>query len=351
MFKSKFMKTITVTLSITLFILVSFFSNAQEIKVDSSINNKITALQEQKQTVLSNEKYALSKEVSEIVKRFQENEISETEAEKQKIAAAEKHALNIDNKTAIIDNKIALLERNGNADDDAISFNVTLGSRSDSSNRISNHHRRTYSGAVIAVGLNNASIDGQSLNDSPYKVGGSRFFEIGQAWTTRVFKNAGWLRVKYGFSFQFNNLKLGDNKYLLDNGETTTIEEFPQPLDKAKLRINNLVFPVHFEFGPAKRIQKNDNTYFSSHNKFKIGVGGYAGFNLDTSQKLKYNKDGDQIKEKIDSNYNTNNFIYGLSGYIGFDSFSVYARYDLNPIFKTGVEQRNVSIGIRLDTD
>lgn len=345
------MKTSTLTLVITLFILASFFSNAQEIRMDSSIKNKITALEEQKESVVSNERDALSAEVSEITKRFESNEISGAEAEKQKVAAAEKHALNIDNKTAIIDNKIALLERNGNADAEEISFNVTLGDRSESSNRISNHHRRTYSGPVIAVGLNNAIIDGQSINDSPYKVGGSRFFEIGHAWTTRVLKNAGWLRVKYGFSFQLNNLKLDDNKYLVDNGDTTTIEEFPQPLEKAKLRINNLVFPVHFEFGPAKRIQKNDNTYFSTHNQFKIGVGGYAGFNLDTSQKLKYNKDGDQIKEKIDGSYNTNNFIYGLSGYIGFDSFSLYARYDLNPIFKTGVEQRNVSIGIRLDAD
>ena len=33
------------------------------------------------------------------------------------------------------------------------------------------------------------------------KIGGSRFFELGWAWKTRVFKESNWLRLKYGFSF------------------------------------------------------------------------------------------------------------------------------------------------------
>lgn len=41
------------------------------------------------------------------------------------------------------------------------------------------YDRRTYSDFVMALGLNNAIIEGQSLNDSPYKIGGSRFFEMG----------------------------------------------------------------------------------------------------------------------------------------------------------------------------
>ena len=32
---------------------------------------------------------------------------------------------------------------------------------------------------VLAFGLNNAIIDGENFDDSPYKIGGSRFFEIG----------------------------------------------------------------------------------------------------------------------------------------------------------------------------
>jgi len=43
---------------------------------------------------------------------------------------------------------------------------------------------------VLAFGLNNAIVEGESFDDSPYKIGGSRFFEIGWAWKTRVFKNS-----------------------------------------------------------------------------------------------------------------------------------------------------------------
>jgi hypothetical protein len=350
--KLKTMKIITVTLTITLFILTGFFSNAQELSVDASIINKLTALKAQKEKVVINEKEALSKEVLEIMKRLEDNEISATEAEKQKVVAAEKHALNIDNKTVIIDNKIALLERNGNAEDEKIIFNLSLGDRDEYNSKISSNQRRTYSSFVFAFGLNNAIIDGQSLDDSPYQIGGSRFTELGIAFTTRLLKDAGWLRLRYGVSFQFNGLKPTDNNYFVSNGNETTIEEFPTPLDKSKLRLDNLVVPIHFEFGPSKRIEKNDNTYFSSDNKFKIGLGGYAGLNLSTMQKLKYNENGAKVKEKISESYNTNNIVYGLSGYIGWDAMSLYVKYDLNPIFDApNLEQRNISLGLRWDWD
>ena len=74
--------------------------------------------------------------------------------------------------------------------------------------------------------------------------------------------------------------------------------------------------------------------------------------NLGTRQKLKFNQDGEEVNQKLKANYNTNNFIYGLSGYIGYSQISLYAKYDLNTIFKNDpLEQRNVSIGIRWDWD
>jgi len=37
---------------------------------------------------------------------------------------------------------------------------------------------------------------------------------------------------------------------------------------------------------------------------------------------------------------------------VGFDGIQLYAKYDLNPIFKDAlVEQRNVSLGLRFDLD
>jgi hypothetical protein len=142
-----------------------------------------------------------------------------------------------------------------------------------------------------------------------------------------------------------------DNTYLVDNGDgTTSLQEFPEQLDKAKFRMDNLVIPVHFEFGSNKSDLRDGKKYHMSSHGFKVGLGGYAGINLSTLQKLKYDKNDGDVKEKIRESYNTNNFIYGLSGYIGWNDVSLYAKYDLNPIFDTpNVEQHNVSLGLRWD--
>ena len=205
---------------------------------------------------------------------------------------------------------------------------------------------------VIAFGFNNAIVEGEKLDDSPYKFGGSRFLEIGWAWKTRVFKNSNFLRFKYGYSFQINGLKPDNNQYFVEQNGQTVLEEFQENLKKSKLSITNLVFPMHFEFGTSKRIDKDNYFRYSTRNKFKIGLGGYAGFNIGTRQKLKYELDGERVKDKQKRGFNTTNLVYVLSGYVAFDEVALYVKYDLSPIFKDQmVEQNNISIGVRFDMD
>jgi hypothetical protein len=345
------MKAITITLTIVLWVLSSIIVTAQETEpLEEGVQERITLLEQGKEGIIEDEKELLGNALQRIMKRLENNEISESEANALKQSKAEEHALNIENKLAIIDNKIALLIRNGYKYD---SFNVKVkfNDRTIIKNKIPRYERRTYSSTVMAVGLNNVIIDGQSLNDSPYKVGGSRFFELGHAWATRILKNEGWLRLKYGFSFQFNGLKPeGNNSFIKEDGNAV-LTEFPVNLDKAKLRLDNLVIPVHFEFGPATRKEKNEKVYFNTHRKIKIGLGGYGGLRLGSVQKLKFKEAGEAVRQKTKFNSTTNNFVYGLSGYIGWDSMSIYAKYDLSPIFKNGPEQRNVSLGLRFDMD
>jgi len=326
---------------------------------------RVEQLNKQKAEIAKQEKEALKSEVSYINERLDDGEIDSDEAAKLKEAAAKKRALNIEDRIAIVDNKIALLERNEGVvlqndneltirdEEDGISISIGDGepwTMFKSRNRPLKYDRRTTSDFVFAVGLNNAIIDGESLEDSPYKIGGSRFAELGWSWRTRVFKNSNFLRFNYGFSFQFNGLKPKDNQYFLaDNGQVT-LEEFEYDLNKSKLRMDNLVFPVHFEFGPSKLRKTEKRIRYSLRNQFRIGLGGYGGFNLGTRQKLKYKRNGERVKDKLKRGYNTPNFVYGLSGYLGFDGVLLYAKYDLNPIFKdAAIEQHNVSLGLRFD--
>lgn len=348
------MKIITYSIALTLWLLPLIHANAQE----KNIENRLEILENSKDQIIEEEKDALKIEVELINERLERNEITKTEADKLKDEVAEKRALNIENRLNIIDNKIALLTRNIN--DTIIKKQKTLVVGVFDNGEIINvyyhnkkkYDRRTTSDLVFAFGLNNVITKGESLNDSDFEIGGSRFTELGWAWKTRVFKNTNWLRIKYGFSFQWNGLKPTDNRFYVDTGKQTELQEFPEDLDKSKFRLDNLVFPLHFELGPSRKIEKEDYFRYSTHKKIKIGLGGYAGFKLSSKQKLKYSKDGQDVKEKLKASYNTNNIIYGLSGYIGWNCAALYIKYDLNTIFKDNpIEQRNISLGLRFDMD
>ena len=362
------MNTITKYVVLLLLCLSATQLEAQEVTKDSTKTKnyyKIKTLKELKETIKNEEREFLKAEVEAINQRLERKELSQSEAEVLKREAAKKRALNIENRLAIIDNKIALLERNDsmyNVDTDTENtFGISIGNEDGTSwkifsikskNRPRKYDRRTTSDLVWAFGLNNTIMEGQDLDDSPYKIGASGFMELGVAWKTRILKESNFLRLKYGFSFQWNKLKPKENQYFVQDEDVTVLENFPSDLNKSKFRVTNLVFPVHIEFGPSKKIERDTYFRYSTHKKFKIGLGGYAGLRLGTLQKLKYRVDGDRVKQKNKQNFNASNFVYGLSGYVGVGNTSLYLKYDLNPLFKDqAVEQNNISLGVRFDFD
>ena len=354
----------TVTFYLAAFFLFLF---SQHIMAQKDYKREIETLKIEKERIVDQEKEAMKMEIKDINRRMERGDISEAEAKLLKAEVAERRALNIDNRVAIIDNRISLLERNQGevltlSELDTLDYDGGLigiiidgerpfyfGSKRWKEREV-RYDRRTYSDFVLAIGLNNALVEGQSLDNSPYKIGGSRFLELGWQWRTRVFKQSNWLRFHYGVSFQFNGLKPEGNQIFVQNGDQTVLEEFEYELDKSKLRMDNLVFPVHFEFGPSRFRKSERIMRYSIQNQFRVGFGGYGGFNLGTRQKLKYNQNGEDVKDKLKRDYNTSDLIYGLSGYIGFDGVLLYLKYDLNPIFKdAAVKQNNISLGLRFD--
>ena len=352
-------------------ILIAFFFSliatcpqilAQE---NESTAEKEASLKQKKEQIILEEKEALKEEVIAINTRFNNGDLTNDEANKLKEEAAEIHALNIENKTAILENSIALSEREALHnktmdtiiipeeeisrveiqvfDDEAPLIDINYGQQK-------KYDKRTHSNLLVAFGFNNAIIEGQSIDYSPYKMGKSKFFEMGWTWSTRLLNNSNAIRFRYGYAFQFNGLNPTDNMYFVQDGKLTYLEEFPGELTKSKLRMDNLVLPIHFEFGPSKTIDKGSYFRYSTRKKFKFAIGSYFGFNLRTRQKLKYYEDGYKQKSKITKSYNTSNLIYGLSSYIGVDDFSLYVKYDLNRIFnEPNPKENNISLGLRFD--
>ena len=351
-------------ISYSLVVLLSMFNQQLLAQDDETLNYKVEQLERKKETVAQVERDALKTEVEIINKRVEQGKMSKEEAQTLKTEAAKKRAKNIENKVAILENSIALLKRKGTVDLNTDTNNVEIGFGADDSKgdvlfgikynsgnqKEVIYDRRTYGDVYVALGLNNAIVEGQSLNDSPYKIGASRFFEAGWAWNTRVFKNSNFLRLHYGVSLQFNGLKPQGNQYFVTNNNQTELENFEFELDKSKLRMDNLVFPVHFEFGPSELKENDDNIRYNIDDQLRFGIGGYGGFNLGTRQKLKYEIEGESVKDKLKRDYNTSNLVYGFSAYAGFGNTLLYFKYDLNPIFQNAtVEQHNISLGLRFD--
>ena len=358
------MQTITKYLVLLVLSLNVQLINAQDTIQNPERQEKIGTLIAIKDKIKEEEKAFLKAEVEAINVKLEKGEITSEEAENLKKEAAQKRAMNIENRIAIIDNKLELIKRNDkdyshNEEPDASKIGLSIGGDesfagiviNNNNNKPKKFDKRTSDDLVFAIGFNNAITEGESLNDSPYKFGGSGFVELGYAWKTRVFENSNALRLKYGFSFMWNKLDIKDNLYFNEVDGAVMLEEFPLNVNKSKFRTTNLVFPVHFEFGPSKKIERDTYYRYSTHKQFKVGIGAYGGFVLQSMQKLKYKEDGNRQKEKL-KGYNTNNLVYGLSTYISWGNVGLYAKYDLSPIFKDQlVNQNNISIGLRFDMD
>ncbi|MBJ7880264.1 hypothetical protein [Gelidibacter salicanalis] len=334
-------------------------TQAQDTLQKAQSQIRIEKLQQYKETIANKEKAFLKAEVEAINQRLENGEITKPQAEELKRELAKKRALNIENRLTIVDSQIELIKRNPEyyaaKHSTDTNFVISIGQKkilSFAKDSTPKYDIRTGNKLLFAIGFNNTITDGQSLNDSPYEIGGSGFVELGWIWSTRVLENSNFVRVNYGLSLQWNKLSIKDNQYFVENGDDTSLATYPLNLKKSKLRTTSLVVPVHFEFGPSKLKDYGDRIRYFNDNQFKIGIGGFAGLNLNTMQKLKYEVDGDNQKEKVKSDFNTNSFVYGLSGYVGVGDFSVYAKYNLNTLFKNQmVDQRNVSLGLRWALD
>lgn len=191
-----------------------------------------------------------------------------------------------------------------------------------------------------------------TFGETPFAIGRSSSTEFGIIARTRLFEESDIIRLKYGLAIQWNKLSPRGNKYMVDEDGINILEEFPLDLKKNQLRFTNLVVPLYIEFGPSKKFNDHNYVTFSKAKQFKIGLGGFVGLNIGSMQKLKYKDDGVSVKNKIKRDYNTTGFVYGVGAYVGYDILSLFAKYDLSPLFKNQPEDLHLlSLGLRVDLD
>lgn len=339
-----------------------------------SFEVRAKAIADQIKKITEDEKKALKIEIDSLDNQVSKGIISKEKGEELKLNKAKLHAANIETNVGSEENKLSQLVQDrvdgkietekdkstgakfiiGNCNncdnEDRTIINLTsmkvYHGQKDVDKRQS---KRTTSQFVFAFGLNNTIADGD-LQDSKYKFTGSHFYEWGLTYNSRLLKNNNLLHAKYGLSVMYNNIRPTDNRSFVVNEEQTDLVENAINLKESRFRNVYLVAPVHLEFDFSKEGQNGDKRYFRTHKGFRLGFGGYAGINVKSKQILKFEDNDYKTTQKTKGDFNVNNFIYGLSTYIGYKETSLYLKYDLSPLFQDNIiKENNISLGIRFD--
>lgn len=307
--------------------------------------------------ITKEEKAALKEEIEAVNLQLQAGTITKEKADEKKKVLAEARAINIEARVAKEQeqlNELVQLKVDGKIKESDSSRTLVIHWDDDFDFRNKKKEKkfgekRTTSQFVFAAGLNNLMVDGK-LQDKDFKFMGSHFYEWGTTYNTRILKDNNLLHFKYGMSVMYNNLRPTNNRTFVVNGDQTNLEVYSKYLKESRFRNVYLVVPMHLEFDFSGSTMNDDKRQFRTHKSFRFGLGGYAGINLKSKQKIEYRENGDKIYAKNKADFNTSNFIYGLSSYIGYKETSLYVKYDLNPLFTSNaVDQNNISMGIRFD--
>lgn len=214
------------------------------------------------------------------------------------------------------------------------------------------HGRRTRNSFNMDLGINNFVSNGQSpsQSNSLYTVHpwGSWYVALNSIYRTRM---ASKFFLEWGGGVSWYNFKFQNSQVVMtkdDNGVYFNLDPRNYSFNKSKLTaafVNVSAVPV-VDFGGNRR----KPSFFDGHGAsgFRIGLGPYAGYLIDSYTKQVYDDGGDKKKEKHHDNYYLTNLRYGVRLQLGFNDVDFFFNYDINNLFadNKGPQLNAFSFGI-----
>ncbi|WP_205500763.1 outer membrane beta-barrel protein [Rufibacter psychrotolerans] len=191
--------------------------------------------------------------------------------------------------------------------------------------------------------MNKEALAGSSVQDIDLKPLGSRYISLNSKWHYRIGGVESPLRLISGFNFDFHNYMFDDNIMIVRNEATTDfVKADPINLEKSKLATSSINIPL--EIGLDFKNSKGESN-------FQIGGGGFVGYMFSSHSKVKYSQNGDNFKRKIKDDYNLNDLLYGVSGFISIRDFEFFGKYNLNEVFEDnkGPKANTLTFGVRIE--
>ncbi len=212
--------------------------------------------------------------------------------------------------------------------------------RNSARERTRHRSRKTYHSLGFDVGTNNFLEDGKfpDSNNDLYTVKpfGSWYVGINSIQRTRV---GGKLFLEWGVGVSWYNFKFQNDKTLVtkdDGGVLFSTDTRDLDFKKSKLTasyINASIIPM-IDFGGNRRKPMLFDSYRT--NSFRIGVGPYLGYRIDSYTKQVFNENNDKKRERNHDNFFLNNIRYGTRLQIGFEDVDFFFNYDMNELFSEG---------------
>lgn len=206
--------------------------------------------------------------------------------------------------------------------------------------------RRFYHSFNIDLGMNNYLENGSfpDGNNQLYTVKPWGSWYVALMSTLRT-KLSNKFYIEWGAGVSWYNFKFTNYKTVISKDANGVIF-YENPLTdaeftKSKLTVCyvNLSMVPMFDLGGYSRkpmVFNGDRLNFDRRGSFRIGVGPYVGYRLDSYTKQKYEQGGDTHKTHYHDNYYLNNIRYGLRAQIGFRDTDIFFNYDMNELFIDG---------------
>ena len=156
----------------------------------------------------------------------------------------------------------------------------------------------------------------------------------------------GKLFVEYGLGVSWYNFKFENDDVRLVNDDVNSQVNFVldgSGTDYVKSKLSathlNLSLVPTLDFGKSVKVHKH--RWFNDDDddvqrKFRIGVGGYAGYKIGSHAKYVTEDGGDKVKDKNRDSFYLNNWRYGARLQLGFRDTDIFFNYDLNELFLEG---------------
>lgn len=200
--------------------------------------------------------------------------------------------------------------------------------------------RRTYNSFNIDFGTNNFLADGEFVDQAavPYTVRplGSWYVAGNSVYRTRL---ANKFFIEWGYGLGFYNFKFLDNNIrVLKTPDQVRFLEDGRDADFIKSKLT--AYYAQASFIPVLDFGGNRHKpgIFDDHRSrsFRIGVGPYAGYRIDSFSKLVFEEEGKKKTDRNHDNFFLENIRYGARLQIGVRNTDFFVNYDVSQLFIKG---------------